>query len=121
MPCPTCGSEDTIPLTLKAFDNLAGAARCCEECQTVYLVVNDASLPSALRDRQIKSWQAVRAVLDDAVDALTQHPVTRRLFSDPHTDDDAWRRAAMETLEHAVAALAPVIRALAEPQERDGS
>jgi len=110
MPCPTCGSEDTVPLTLKTVDDLAGSARVCEECQTVYLIVNDAFLPPALRDRQIRGWKAVRAVLDEAVDALTQHPVTRRMFSDPRTDDDAWRRAAAEALEHAIAVLAPILR-----------
>ncbi len=110
MPCPTCGSEDTIPLTLTTFDDLAGAARVCEECQAVYLVVNDALLPKALRDRQVRGWKAVRAVLDEAVDALMDHPVTRRLFADPYTDKDAWHRAAMETLESAVAAVAPILK-----------
>ena len=110
MTCPTCGSEDTIPLTLTTFDDLAGAARCCEECQTVYLVVNDAFLPKPLRERQIAGWKAVRAVLDDALDTIADHPVTRRLFSDPYTEKDVWHRDALATLERAVAALAPVLK-----------
>ena len=51
MPCPTCGTEDVTPLTLTEFDNLAGAAKVCEDCSTVFLVVDEARLPAALRDR----------------------------------------------------------------------
>lgn len=110
MPCPTCGSEETIPLTLTTFDDLANAARCCEECQTVYLVVNEAFLPKTLRERQIVGWKAVRTVLDDALGTITDHPVTRRLFADPYTETDVWHRDALATLERAVATLAPVLK-----------
>ncbi len=114
MTCPTCGCEDTIPLTLTKFDYFAGAARCCEECQAVYLVVNDASLPSALRDRQIEGWQTVRAVLDGALDEIADHPMTRKLLADPCVEKDTWHRDALATLERAVAAVAPILKGMDE-------
>ena len=110
MPCPTCGSEDTVPLTLTRFADLAGAARVCEECQCVYLVVNDASLPSVLCERQVFGWRAVRAVLGEAVDAIADHPAVRERLARPDVEADVFRRDALEALEHAVAALAPILK-----------
>ncbi len=114
MPCPTCGSEDTIPLTLKSFDNFAGAARVCEDCQAVYLVANDAFLPKPLRNRQVFGWAAVRAVLGEAVDAITRHPVVRDHLARPGAESDIFRRDALELIETAVAALVPILRRFAD-------
>ena len=119
MPCPTCGAVDTTPLTLTDFDGLAGAARVCEECRTVFLVVDEARLPAALRapstrDRQIAGWKAVRAVLRETVDALADHPATRDFFSRGNVETDVWRRDALDVVERAVAALVPTLRGLAE-------
>ena len=114
MPCPTCGSEDTVPLTLKSFDNLAGAARVCEDCEAVYLVANDASLPKPLRNRQVFGWAAVRAVLKESVAAITRHPVVRDHIARPGAEGDIFRRDALELIETAVAAVAPIIKQLDE-------
>jgi hypothetical protein len=110
MTCPTCGSEETIPLTLTTFDDLAGAARCCEECQTVYLVVNDAFLPKPLRERQLFGWRAVRAVLGEAVDAIASHPVVKDRLTRPGAEADIFRRDVQEIIETAVAAVAPILK-----------
>ena len=117
MPCPTCGTEDVTPLTLTDFDGLAGAARVCEECRTVFLVVDEARLPAALRasstrDRQIAGWEAVRAVLRETVDARVDHPTTRKFFSREDVEADVWRRDALDVIERAVAALVPTLRDL---------
>ncbi len=114
MPCPTCGAVDTAPLTLTDFDGLAGAARVCEECRTVFLIVDEARLPAALLDRQIAGWKAVRAVLREAVDALVDHPATHEFFSREDVETDVWRRDALDVIERAVAALVPTLRDLAE-------
>ena len=119
MPCPTCGTEDVTPLTLTEFDNLAGAAKVCEECRTVFLVVDEARLPVALRapptgNRQIAGWKAVRAVLCEVLDALVDHPVTREFFSRSDTETAVWRCSAHRAMERAVAALTPTLRGLAE-------
>ena len=119
MPCPTCGADDVTPLTLTEFDNLAGAAKVCEECRTVFLVVDEARLPVALRDpstgnRQIAGWKAVRAVLCETIDALVDHPVAREFFSRDDTETAVWRRDALDGMERAVAALVPTLRGLAE-------
>ncbi len=110
MPCPTCGSESTVPLTLTTFEDLAGAARCCEECQTVYLVVNDAFLPKPLRERQLFGWRAVRAVLGEAVDAIAHHPAVRDHLTRPCVEADVFRRDVQEIIETAVAAVAPILK-----------
>ncbi len=119
MPCPTCGADDVTPLTLTEFDNLAGAAKVCEECRTVFLVVDEARLPVALRDpstgnRQIAGWKTVRAVLCETIDALVDHPVTREFFSRDDTETAVWRRDALDAMERTVAALVPTLRGLAE-------
>ncbi len=114
MPCPTCGAEDTVPLTLTDFDGLAGAAKVCEECRTVFLIIDEARLPAALRDRQIAGWKAVRAVLRETVDALVDHPATREFLSREDIETDVWRRDALDVIERAVAALVPTLRDLAE-------
>jgi len=111
MPCPTCGSEDTVPLTLKTIDDLAGAARVCEECQTVYLIVNEAFLPRPLRERQVFGWRAVRAVLGEAADAIARHPAVREHLARPGAESDIFRRDALELIETAVAAVAPILKA----------
>jgi hypothetical protein len=41
MPCPTCGSEDTIPLPLTKFDNFVGTAHVCDSCLNVWSVMSD--------------------------------------------------------------------------------
>ena len=110
MPCPTCGSEETIPLTLKKFDNFAGAARVCEDCQAVYLIANDAFLPKPLRNKQILDWAAVRAVLQESIAAICRHPVLRDHLAQPDVESDIFRRDAMELVETAVAAVAPILK-----------
>jgi len=114
MPCPTCGSEATIPLTLKTFDNLAGAARVCEDCQAVYLVANDALLPEPLRNRQVFGWAAVRAVLQESVAAICRHPVVRDHLAQPGAESDIFRRDALELVETAVVAVAPILKQIDE-------
>ena len=119
MPCPTCGADDVTPLTLTEFDNLAGAAKVCEDCRTVFLVVDEARLPAALRDpsagdRQIAGWKAVRAVLCEVLDTLVDHPVTRGFFSRDDTETDVWRRDALDAMERAAAVLVPILRRLAD-------
>ncbi len=114
MPCPTCGTEDVTPLTLTEFDNLAGAAKVCEECRTVFLVVDEARLPAALLERQIAGWKAVRAVLCETLDTFIDHPVTRGFFSRSDSETAVWRCSALRAMERAVAALVPILRGLAE-------
>jgi hypothetical protein len=119
MPCPTCGAEDVVPLTLTQFNGLAGAAKLCEECRAVFLVVDEARLPAALRasstrDRQVAGWKAVRAVLRDTVDALVDHPATHAFFSREDVETDVWRSDALDVIERAVAAFVPILRGLAE-------
>ncbi len=114
MPCPTCGTEDVTPLTLTEFDDLAGAAKVCEECRTVFLIVDEARLPVALLDRQIAGWTAVRAVLYEVLDALVDHPVTREFLSRSDTETAVWRCSTLRAMERAVAALVPTLRGLAE-------
>ncbi len=114
MPCPTCGTEDVTPLTLTEFDGLSGAAKVCEECRTVFLVVDEARLPVALLDRQIAGWTAVRAVLYGVLDDLVDHPVTREFFSRSDMETAVWRCAALVAMECAVATLVPILRGLAE-------
>ncbi len=114
MPCPICGTEDVTPLTLTEFDNLAGAAKVCEDCRAVFLIVDEARLPAALRERQIEGWKAVRAVLYEVLDALIDHPVTREFFSRSDTETAVWRCSALRAMERAIAALVPTVRSLAE-------
>ena len=63
MPCPTCGSDEVVPLVLRRFDGLAGAVRLCAECRDVLLIASEARLPDALADVQVRGWKAVRALL----------------------------------------------------------
>jgi hypothetical protein len=114
MPCPTCGADDVTPLTLTRFEGLAGAAKVCEECHAVFLVADEARLPGPLRRKQIAGWKAVRAVLGEAIDVLVDHPVTREFFSREDCETDVWRRDAEDAMEHAVTALVPILRQLAE-------
>jgi len=114
MSCPTCGAGEVAPLTLTRFDDLAGAAKVCEECRTVFLVVDDARLPAALLERQVVGWRTVRAALRESVDALTEHPAARDHFARDDVETDVWRRDALEAIERAVAALVPTLRRLAD-------
>ncbi len=117
MPCPTCGSDEVVPLVLRRFDGLAGAVKLCAECREVFLVASEARLPDALADVQVRGWNAVRALLAEAVDAVADHPAVRGHLARSDVEADVFHRDALEAMEHAVAALAPMIRTLAGSQE----
>jgi hypothetical protein len=102
------------PLTLTRFDDLAGAAKVCEECRTVFLVVDESRLPAPLLDDQVTGWRAVRAVLRESVDVLTEHPAARDHFARDDVETDVWLRDALGTLERAVATLVPTLHRLSD-------
>ncbi len=113
MPCPTCSSEDVVPLVLRRFDGLAGAVKLCAECREVFLVASEARLPDALADVQVRGWKAVRALLAEAVDTITDHPAVRNHLARPDVEADVFHRDALAAVEAAVSAAVPVIGELA--------
>ncbi len=113
MPCPTCGSHEIVPLVLRRFDGLAGAVRLCAECREVFLVASEARLPDALTDVQVRGWKAVRALLAEAVEAITDHPAIREHLARPEVEADVFRRDALQAVEAAVSVAVPIICELA--------
>ena len=120
MPCPVCACDATRPLAMREVNGFAGASHVCDECLAVWFVLSDAVISRVALAGAARGWQSVRAVLMEAVDAIADHPAVREHLTRPDTEADVFRRDALESLEHAVAALAPVIRALTGSQEGGG-
>ncbi|MFH1021795.1 MAG: hypothetical protein V1809_00225 [Planctomycetota bacterium] len=112
MPCPTCGSKDVIPLTLRSFDHLCGAAKLCEACNTVFLVADEAALPKPLRKKQKADWEGIQKAVYDALDEIRFHPVINDFLDRDGVDSQTWYRDSGEILERLVTGLIPAIRAL---------
>ncbi len=121
MPCPQCGADAAHPLAVREVNGFAGASHVCDECLAVWFVLTDAVISRVALAGAARGWQSVRAVLSEAIDAIADHPAVREHLARPDVETNVFRRDALEIAEHAVAALAPVIRTLAGPQEGGGS
>jgi hypothetical protein len=105
---------------MRAINGFAGASHICDSCLSVWFVLSDAVISRVALAGAVRGWQAVRAFLTtEAVDAIADHPAVREYLASPDVETDVFRRDALEIIEHAVAALAPVIRTL--DQEGGGS
>ncbi len=121
MPCPVCACDATRPLAMREVNGFAGASHVCDECLAVWFVLSDAVISRVALAGAARGWQSVRAVLIEAVDAIADHPAVREHLTRPDAEADVFRRDTLESLEHAVAALAPVIRTLTGSQEGGGA
>ena len=112
MPCPVGACDATRPLAMREVTGFAGASHICDSCLSVWFVLSDAVISRVALAGAARGWQSVRAVLTEAVDAIADHPAIREHLARPDVETDVFRRDALEIVEHAVAALAPVIRTL---------
>ena len=112
MPCPVCSCDRTRPLSMREVNGFAGASHICDSCLAVWFVLSDAVISRVALAGATRGWESVRAVLMEAVDAIADHPAIRDHLARPEVESDVFRRDALEIIEHAVAALAPVIRTL---------
>jgi hypothetical protein len=97
---------------MREVNGFAGASHVCDTCLAVWFVVSDAVISRVALAGAARGWQSVRAVLTEAVDAIADHPAVREHLARADVEADVFRRDALEASEHAVAALAPVIRTL---------
>ena len=114
MNCPNCGSDKITPLTLRQFDNLHGAAKVCESCQTVFLIVQDASVPVPLCKEAIVLWEHIQTAIYEALDQIRCHPVINDFLYQDGVDSEVWYRDAGEVLERLVPQLVPNLRNLGD-------
>ena len=112
MPCPVCACDRTRPLSMRAVNGFAGASHICDSCLSVWFVLSDAVISRVALAGAARGWQSVRAVLTEAVDAIADHPAVREHLARPDVEANVFGRDTLEIIEHAVAALAPVIRML---------
>ena len=114
MLCPVCSCDRTRPLAMRAVNGFAGASHICDSCLSVWFVLSDAVISRVALAGAARGWQSVRAALTEAVEAIIDHPSVREHLARPDVETDVFRRDALEIIEHAVAALAPAIRQLAD-------
>jgi len=113
MPCPVCSCDATRPLAIRDVNGFAGASHICDSCLSVWFVLSDAVISRVDLAKAARGWESVRAVLIEAVDAIADHPSVREHLARPKVESDVFRRDALESLEHAVAALVPTLQQLA--------
>ncbi len=114
MPCPVCACDATRPLAMREVNGFAGASHVCDECLAVWFVLSDAVISRVALAGATRGWQSVRAVLTEAVDAIVDHPAVREHLARPDVEFDIFRRDALELIETAVAAVAPILKQLDE-------
>jgi len=110
MPCPTCGSERVVPLTIRRFENLCGAAKVCADCNEVFLVAQETCLPLPLRKAAVAGWEDIQTTIYESLDCIREHPVINDFLSKDGVDSVTWYRDSGKVLETMVAQLAPAFR-----------